>query len=101
MANGDTYFDIEEIITSSIDEQLSFIDFEFYPNPASENINIRISNNVNHLQANILDITGKTLKTSLLKTTLSELYVGDLPSGMYLLQLLTDKQQITKKLIIK
>ncbi|HLU84153.1 MAG TPA: T9SS type A sorting domain-containing protein [Vicingaceae bacterium] len=101
MANGDTYFDMEEIVTSSVDEQLSFIDFEFYPNPASENINIRISNNVNHLQANILDITGKTLKTSLLKNTLSELYVGDLPSGMYLLQLLTDKQQITKKLIIK
>lgn len=101
MANGDTYFDIEEIITTSVDEQLSFIDFEFYPNPASENINIRVSDNVNHLQANILDITGKTLKTSWLRNTLNELYVGDLPSGMYLIQLLSDKEQITKKLIIK
>ncbi|HEY9082501.1 MAG TPA: T9SS type A sorting domain-containing protein [Vicingaceae bacterium] len=101
MANGDTYFDIEEITTTSLDEKLSFINFEFYPNPANENINIRVSDNVNHLQANILDITGKTLKTSLLINTLNELYVGDLPSGIYLLQLLTDKEQITKKLIIE
>lgn len=101
MANGDTYFDIEEITTTSLDEKLSFINFEFYPNPANENINIRVSDNVNHLQANILDITGKTLKTSLLINTLNELYVGNLPSGIYLLQLLTDKEQITKKLIIE
>lgn len=101
MANGDTYFDIEEITTTSIDEKLSFINFEFYPNPANENIQIRIPNTLQNLQINVLDITGKTLKTSLLRNTLNELYVGDLPSGIYLLQLLTDKEHITKKLIIE
>lgn len=101
MANGDTHFDIEEITTTSINEQLSMLDVEFYPNPAKENITIRMPNTIQNVQANLLDIKGKTLKTSLLRNSLNELYIGDLPSGMYLLQLLTNKEQITKKLIVE
>lgn len=101
MANGDTYFDIEEIISTTITENLTNISFDFYPNPAKENINILITNDIENTQLNLIDINGKTVKSTLLRYNTNQLYVGDIPKGIYFIQLITQHQTLTKKLIIQ
>ena len=101
MANGDTYFDIEEIISTTIAENLTNISFDFYPNPAKENINILITNDIENTQLNLIDINGKTVKSTLLRYNTNQLYVGDIPKGIYFIQLVTQNHTLTKKLVIQ
>lgn len=101
MANGNAYFDIEEIISTTITENLTNISFDFYPNPAKENINILITNDIENTQLNLIDINGKTVKSTLLRYNTNQLYVGDIPKGIYFIQLITQHQTLTKKLIIQ
>lgn len=101
MANGNAYFDIEEIISTTITENLTNISFDFYPNPAKENINILITNDIENTQLNLIDINGKTVKSTLLRYNTNQLYVGDIPKGIYFIQLVTQNHTLTKKLIIQ
>ena len=74
-----------------------------YPNPVKENMFIRSASNIKLTGANIYDVTGKIImsvdltKMNKLKT----LNVSSLSTGMYFVNINSDKGLITKKIIIE
>ncbi len=70
-----------------------------YPNPASNTLNIKISENTEIVQTCIYDLMGRRLIQGRFEPTLS---VADLAEGMYFISLTTAEGQIiTQKFIIK
>lgn len=67
-----------------------------YPNPTSNQLSI-IGNPLVINEINLIDITGKTLKT--IRQNLDVINVTDLPNGIYFIQLITDEKVITKKFV--
>lgn len=88
-----------------IDEnELTDIHFEFYPNPASEQVTIHLTGlhkGINY-QLDILDTRGKVVHSTAFsayeKVTLP---LQDLPKGLYFLNLDTGKNVISKKLVLQ
>ena len=76
-------------------------DFNIYPNPStSANTNILISGLSNTGRIQIIDITGKVLKTLVVNS--NNVKVGDLPNGVYMVKVYNTAtlEQITKRLVI-
>lgn len=70
-----------------------------YPNPASNTLNIKISENTEIVQTCIYDLMGRRLIQGRFEPTLS---VADLAEGMYFISLTTaEGQVITQKFIIR
>lgn len=78
---------------------VSEIDLEniisLYPNPTSDSFSIKSNSNINSIE--ILDITGKKIKTFI--NSSNKFDVEDLVSGVYFVRIKTDKGTVTKKLI--
>jgi hypothetical protein len=79
--------------------------FEIYPNPvgANESFLIKIPASERESQLNILDLSGKARYTEMHQPSMGHTIrvTPTLPSGMYLIQIQTESQQQTKKLIVK
>jgi len=81
--------------------------FTFYPNPTDEIINISISSEVNlqNITLRIMDLSGRLINETYLKDKISNheiiLDKNLYPSGTYFLQLITNQEQLTKKLMVK
>jgi hypothetical protein len=76
-------------------------DFNIYPNPStSENTNILVSGISNSGRIQIIDMTGKVLKTLVVNS--NNVKVGYLPTGVYMVKLsnTTTSEQVTKRLVI-
>jgi hypothetical protein len=69
--------------------------FNIYPNPTSTQLTIATEIVFNEI--NIIDITGKTIKT--IKENTTALNVVELPLGVYFIKLITADKIITKKFI--
>mgnify|MGYP003472411302 FL=1 len=64
-----------------------------YPNPAKNELNIIINNTVN-FEIRIISTDGKTI---LRKVNSNKIYISELPSGIYFLQIQQgDKKYVTK-----
>ena len=94
------------IIITALDNQLFGQSIFVYPNPASEKLNLDISNNYyGLLKVKIYDIKGvlfysKTdIKES--KDYIREIDVSSFESGIYFVELQIDNQRETRKLILK
>jgi len=73
-------------------------EFTIYPNPVNGNVvYINTKNNTQVTAVKIYDITGKEILQQINPT--SEIYVQGLQQGMYILQIKSKNQTITKKLI--
>jgi PKD repeat protein len=66
-----------------------------YPNPTSSQLTIKTELEINEI--NIIEITGKVIKT--IKQNTTSLNVADLPSGIYFIKLITNNNTITKKFV--
>ena len=89
---------------NGIEQTSSFADLvHVYPNPAVDVLNVDYSNIPGKMvRLDIVDLTGKYVFTEINpkgKTT-SQLSISDLPSGLYFLQLETDKGLINKQISI-
>ena len=84
-------------------KQYNINDLNLYPNPASDFINIDISNIIisTNLSYEIFDITGKLIVKEILDTNckLIEINLNNFPNGLYSLQLLTDNSIYTSKFL--
>jgi hypothetical protein len=83
-------------------------DLKLFPNPSTNQVLIQISlNNSAKIQLNLCDLTGKCIKqlvvNQLIPTGNSELTydLSDMKSGIYLVQLLSDRFETSSKLIIQ
>lgn len=73
-----------------------------YPNPASKYIVIESSaNNTKTLQASLVDLKGQKVKEFYLTSGTFKYDVSQLPSGIYMLDVLTDSKTIRRKLVVE
>jgi Secretion system C-terminal sorting domain len=80
--------------------------FTIYPNPATEGINVYISlNNAENTIINVLDISGKVIKTVNVGTVDGEKTVSisleDISSGVYFIELVNSSNMKVKKFVKK
>lgn len=75
-------------------------DMTIYPNPASDLINIRLTNEMREVR--ILDVTGRVAQSTSVKGTEVSLSISNLNSGIYIAQIFTtDGGVYTQKIIIQ
>jgi len=70
-----------------------------YPNPADKFINISLNSGKSGI-IRIFDITGREQKAAQLIGIQAQIDISDLPEGMYVIRLYTDKNYIDKKFVI-
>lgn len=77
--------------------------FELYPNPASEEVNIKLLYTKNDNEITIYNTLGEVCKTLHINGTqdITKLDIKDLKSGIYFLKLNSEKDSRTEKLIIR
>lgn len=71
--------------------------FIVYPNPVTENLSFTFSGNKQTVEVTITDITGKIVKS--FKLISNTIYVGDLPNGVYFINLEGEDSTISQKFI--
>lgn len=75
--------------------------FSMYPNPAKSEVSISITDNDYLKSINIVDITGKTVLTRTYNNALeAKLEIDELLTGVYFVQVTTNKGITTKKLTV-
>ncbi len=80
--------------------------FTIFPNPTKEILNVSIPDNVFSKNANssvitIIDINGKTIYKSKIRTRIYKIDISKYQSGMYLIKYETDENFIISKIIIE
>lgn len=71
----------------------------FYPNPTAKVLYIRLKNNSQFGQARIFNLTGQLIKTTALRGLSNNIEVSGLPSGSYVVEVVTNSETIRSKFI--
>ena len=79
--------------------RLESVNFELYPNPASEAITLSATESIDKVE--IFNLSGKLVKSHSVNKPSERLYVNDLTSGVYIVRTQIGESLGTKKLIIK
>jgi len=86
-------------LTTSINESIREKIFQIFPNPASENISVTFPESQNQkAQIQIFNAMGMLLK-EISVTQSAQINIEDLPSGLYFVEVRTDKATIRTKII--
>jgi aminopeptidase N len=87
-------------ITVNLDENTVGEDFTLAPNPANSNLNIIfMDNGVNLREISILDLSGSRLTSDRTELLQYSINIADLPSGSYICQITSGKNQYFKKFV--
>jgi hypothetical protein len=86
--------------TVGLDENGEEFTLSVYPNPASNVVNIELSNDVIADQLVILDISGKVVYNEIPQNSDVEIDVAFMAEGVYFVNIYAGKEVITKKLVI-
>ncbi|GAB4252377.1 MAG: hypothetical protein Kow0079_07100 [Vicingaceae bacterium] len=94
-----TYKGIAHVYINAVSE------FDFYPNPANNNINFTFNvNNDNAVTIELYDLTGRIVKNKSYTTVKGlnnkSLNVSDLPSGIYMLKAVVNNNQYIQKIVV-
>ncbi len=111
-ATAGIYFDFNEAVmtntaTTTVEEstagsqQIDSNTFVIYPNPANENITLRMQNLTSTGKVTVTDVLGKTVLTSTVSGNESNLNVSALHSGIYFVTVEAEGKSITKKIVIE
>ncbi len=76
----------------------SFGSVEFYPNPASKVLNLKVNNNIKDFKVEITDMSGKQILTTENQTQID---ITHLKPGIYLGKVISNGRQLTKKIIVQ
>lgn len=98
-ANVSAYksFTINSSATLGIENETLENTVSIYPNPADTMINISSTENQHITSIELFNMLGKKVLTTKAKT----LDVSNYPSGIYLIKISTEKNQITKRIVIQ
>jgi hypothetical protein len=96
------YFKNTEI-NIGIPENLQLLIFELYPNPANDEVFLRIANENRGLpsEVSIMDLNGRTVKKVQINPDDLRLKTNDLSPGVYFVRLIRDEETYTRKLIVR
>ncbi len=86
----------EEVV--SIEDDLAE-GIRYYPNPVKDKLTIELRDQVAHSEISIIAMDGKIMKSLKPFGTTIELPIGELPAGIYLLEVSYDSKIIRRKLI--
>jgi ligand-binding sensor domain-containing protein len=75
------------------------LEVKVLPNPASNDLNFELPANMNISSIEILNIEGTIVKSQRINNHQNTINVSDLPSGMYVIRMQTDKGLVMKKLV--
>ncbi len=78
--------------------EMEIISTSIYPNPATDKITIQL-NDLTNVNAELIDITGKVLMTTLLNNN-AEINVGEIARGIYTLRLMHEKNVQTIQVVL-
>ncbi|NEN23271.1 family 16 glycosylhydrolase [Cryomorpha ignava] len=78
---------------------LSENDIQVYPNPFNQDISIHLKNSLLGSQVRVYSILGEELASYFQNQNIFRLALSDLPSGTYIIQVLTEKGTLEKKVI--
>ena len=102
-SDGKNGFKLPAELTISINDILSQQAIEIFPNPSKGKFTINASYNLQNVEFNLVDISGK--KLSILAKTINEnaaeFDASNLNAGIYFLNIKSDNGSITKKIIIE
>jgi hypothetical protein len=85
-----------DIVTGTLDDIKSLI--QVYPNPAKDRINIGLPENLTISKVTLISISGQVVKEAYSNN--HEIFVMDVPRGMYILSIVTNKGPISYKVSI-
>ncbi|MDR1112763.1 MAG: T9SS type A sorting domain-containing protein, partial [Bacteroidales bacterium] len=74
--------------------------YAVFPNPAAESCYVTVQNDLSTVRAELLDMTGRTVRTEQFAAGVNTLNLSGLPPALYILKL-TDDHHITTMKIIK
>lgn len=86
---------ISVLSTPSINQ----LDFEMYPNPASESLTIQLPSDESKATVQFYDYIGKLAFSQIVTSSNNTINVNDLSSGMYILKVVTDTKVGSQKFI--
>lgn len=87
-------FDISGILSN---DKFVSQNFNIYPNPTSDVLNISLENNLVLQEATIYNNLGQVVKTA----TENVIDVSQLAKGLYFVEVTTDQGKATKKVVVK
>lgn len=76
-------------------------DLSVYPNPAQRELHLNLPGSKGHLTAQLTDATGRTVLSRELPAAETTLPLPELPQGIYLLTVQTEKQVYRRKVVIQ
>ncbi len=82
--------------TTSI-EELNNSEFTIYPNPVKDIVTISIASKVVINTINLYSVTGKLIKE--IQLPKNQIDLSELKSGIYFIEIISDKQKVVKKLL--
>lgn len=95
--SGMSSFNFATLSVSEIKEET--LDVSLYPNPSSDIVKISVPSDLKDIQIEVFDNSGKQINLKLLSN--NTFNVSNLSSGIYLVNIISDKLKTTKKLIVK
>jgi beta-glucanase (GH16 family) len=86
-----------------ITEEEELTDVTIYPNPATDYIQLSVSDKLTNKEVTIYDLAGNLVLKNKINTSANESYldINRLPKGIYILNFKSDQKNVTKKLIKK
>jgi len=91
------------MITPKNNEKKELIDFKIYPNPATEFVNIEITEFIDNLEFQLINAKGQNLKSGQIYNLTEQIDISDLENGLYIIRLISKENGLvyTQKLIKK
>lgn len=95
------FLDTIDITTNLSNNEVVANSFNVYPNPANNVVTISNTTDALISAASIVDMNGRVVKTQkVANVTEAQINVSDLAKGVYMMNVSSDKGNITKKLVI-
>jgi PKD repeat protein len=82
---------------------LNNVNFNIYPNPANDYLNIELSSNNSKIDYALIDINGKVIVNNVIESNqnFAKINISNLDKGIYTLRLIVDNEIINKKIVIE
>lgn len=107
-ANGDGSTGGDEIVTTATNNftvlgisEVNRLDFDMYPNPASEKLTIQLPSGSDNATVQFYDYVGRLALTKKISNTNNKIDVNSLSTGVYVLKVLSDNKIGSQKFIKK
>ena len=99
-SQGGTIVEIEELSTST-QEQIANAGVTIFPNPASDQINVQLSEDIGNYRLEIMSIDGRTMVQRTSRDLRTSLDVSTLPAGIYVLAIDTETDRLVRRIVIE